>query len=409
MKLVPMLALALASLSLLAPAAQADAPLSLSRVIELASAQAPDVRLAESRVAEGEARLAKANVVTLDNPKLDLAAGPRSGAESGADVEAGIEIPVELGARRSKRVAVAQAGARRERQNAGEARRQSVASAVGAYYRLLHAGETVRFVQERKGLAEQLLLIARERHSAGDVARFEVNLARTELARIESDLDAAQVGVAQARTALAKALGLPSAKGIEVSGELKERGYFDAVRAAAPPAARSDIEAALADVEASRAAVDLANAERLPDLSLRLSYRREGRDNIALAGMTVTLPVMNPRRGELQEARVQHERAVTTAALRRTALGVEVEGAQSAYDAAVQAARRLEEGGLALVQENDALAAESYRAGKINLSTLLQLRREALETRRAYLERLLQAADAGIELALAQGSWSGTR
>jgi outer membrane protein, heavy metal efflux system len=32
---------------------------------------------------------------------------------------------------------------------------------------------------------------------------------------------------------------------------------------------------------------------------------------------------------------------------------------------------------------------------------LLQVRRDALETRREYLERLLEAADAGVELASA--------
>src|SRR6185369_8444109 len=87
--------------------------LTLARVIELAAANAPEVRLSTTRIAEGEAKLAGAQIRTQENPKLDLAAGPRSGTESSADVEVGFEIPFELGSKRSKRVVMAQAGIQR--------------------------------------------------------------------------------------------------------------------------------------------------------------------------------------------------------------------------------------------------------------------------------------------------------
>lgn len=108
----------------------------------------------------------------------------------------------------------------------------------------------------------------------------------------------------------------------------------------------------------------------------------------------------------VQEARVQHQRALMTAEISQAAIAAEIEGARSAYDAAVQAVRHMETDGLPLQQENESLAHESYRAGKINLSTLLQLRRDALETRQEYLERLLEAAEAGVELASASDTWT---
>ena len=46
---------------------------------------------------------------------------------------------------------------------------------------------------------------------------------------------------------------------------------------------------------------------------------------------------------------------------------------------------------------------ESYRAGKMDLPALLLVRRDLLETRREYLDRLLDAALAGIDLAVARG------
>jgi len=114
-------------------AADGEGILTLARVIELAAASAPEVRLSTTRVAEAEAKLAGAQARTREDPKMDLAAGPRSGPERSAEVEAGFEIPFELGSRREKRIAVAQAGIQRERHATGDVRRQATAAAVGAY------------------------------------------------------------------------------------------------------------------------------------------------------------------------------------------------------------------------------------------------------------------------------------
>lgn len=385
---------------------EAKGALTLTRVIELSAANAPEVRLSTTRIAEEEAKLAGAQVRTLENPKMDLAAGPRNGTDSTVDIEAGFEIPFELGSRRSKRVAVAQAGIKREKYATGDIRRQSVAAAVNAYYRVLQGEERLRFARDRKTMAEEFLRIAMERLLVGDVAKFEVNLAQTEVARSESEISAAQGRISQTRTILAKTLGLSSGASLQIAGDLKERSLFDTIRSDSATGERDDLQAARAEVEASRAAISLAEAERLPDLAFRISYKREGNDNIALGGITVSLPFLNPRPGPVQEARVQNQRAQIVAEARQAAISAEIEGARNTYDAAVEAVRRIEADGLILQQENESLAGESYRAGKINLSSLLQVRRDALETRREYLERLLEAADAGIELASANGKWS---
>lgn len=398
--------LAVLALPTLAIADEVKGVLTLARVIEISAANAPEVRLSTTRIAEAEAKLAGAQIRTLDNPKLDLAAGPRNGSESSVDVEVGFEIPFELGNRRDKRVAAAQAGIQRDKHATGDIRRQSVAAAVGAYYRVLQAEERLRFARERKTLADELLRIARERHLSGDAAKFEVNLAQTEVARADSDISAAKGRIALARTILAKTLGCSSGADLQITGDLKERSLFDTIRSAQTARERDDLGAARAEVEASRAAISLAEAERLPDLAFRVSYKREGSDNIALGGITVSLPFLNPRPGPIQEARVQHQRAQIAAEVRQAAISAEIEGTRNTYDAAVEAVRRIEEGGLVLQQENESLAGESYRAGKINLSTLLQVRRDALETRQEYLERLLEAADAGVEMASANGKWS---
>lgn len=50
--------------------------LTLSRVIELSAANAPEVRLSATRIAEEEAKLAGAKVRTLENPITGSGGGP---------------------------------------------------------------------------------------------------------------------------------------------------------------------------------------------------------------------------------------------------------------------------------------------------------------------------------------------
>ena len=405
---------AMAALSLTAATVSASEPtpaLTLARVIETASEHAPEARLASTRIAEEEARVAGARVRALENPKLSLAAGPRTGGDdSGLDAELELEVPFELRDKRGKRSELAKAALRRETHAAADLRRQGVTDAVRAYFGVLHAEERLKLAGERRKVAEELLHISRERHRTGDVAKFEVNVAAAEVAGAESEVAAAKGRLAAARGLLAQKLGLRSGADLVVAGELKDRSFFDSLRSAVGTTAeREDLQAARAGIDAARASVLLAEAERTPDLALTLSYKREGSENVALGGVSMPLPFFNPRKSELQVARVQHQRAQLSAELAEVAIAAEVDGARNAYDAAVDAARRIEREGLPLQQENAMLAGESYRAGKINLSTLLQVRRDALDARREYLDRLTEAAEAGVALASATGAWTTAR
>jgi cobalt-zinc-cadmium efflux system outer membrane protein len=379
-------------------------PLTLSRVIDLAGKTAPEVRIAATRIAEEEGRLAGAQVRSLENPRLEAALGPRIGPTTTVDVDVGVEIPFERGGKMDHRVAVARAGILREKHAVEDARRQAIALAVGAYYRVLQADERLRLAEERKALAEELFRVARERHQGGDVPLFDVNLARAELSRAESSIASEGGRVARARAVLAASLGLPSGGDLRVEGDLKDRSFFDTIPSGISLEKRSDLLAALAEEDASRAGIALAEAQAKPDIAFRVGYRHEGGNDIFLGGVSVPIPFFNPGKAPVQEARARSDRARVTAEARKTAISSEIEGARRAYAAAGESVALLEKDGLPRQQENEELASESYRAGKINLSILLQVRRDALDTRREYLERLLEAAEAGVELAAAVGA-----
>ena len=383
-----------------------EGPLTLARVMELAASMGPEVRISATHVAEAEAKLAGAKVRTIENPQLELAAGPRSGDETSIDTDLALEIPIELWGRRDKRISAAEALLQREKHTAEDVRRQSISSAVGAYCQVLLTQKRVELARERKVLAEEILRIATERHQAGDVPRFEVNMARTEVARAESTVSVELGHFALAQGALAQSLGLASGANLKIEGDIKESLLLAALSAESPPQERFDLRAALAEVEVSAANVALAKAEQRPDVALRLSFGQEGEENIAMAGVSIGLPFLNPRQGAVQEAEAKNKRANIAAENRRAAIANEIESARLAYKSAVESVRRLETDALPLQADNQLMAAESYRAGKINLATVLQVRREVIETQREYLERLAEASQSSINLASAIGIFS---
>jgi cobalt-zinc-cadmium efflux system outer membrane protein len=81
----------------------------------------------------------------------------------------------------------------------------------------------------------------------------------------------------------------------------------------------------------------------------------------------------------------------------------EVKAALDAYLEKLSAVEELEKNALPSVGENEMLARRSYEEGEIGLAELLLIRRETLETRLAYVDRLLDAAIAGVEVEFRSG------
>lgn len=388
------------------PAATADPSMSITRerVIELARKRAPAVRIAETRVEESRGKLVGARVLLPENPALEVMAGPRWANGRTTDIEALLAVPIQLGGRRDKRIAVANAAVDRDTQLARDAQRTTVGVALAAYYRTLAAKGRVELGQARKVLADDLLKTANERRRAGDVAQLEVNLATAEVARAESEILSAEAGLTRARAELAVGLGLGAGDAFAVDGKLDDRTPFDAVLATRQVAERPDLRAARAEVVGTRSDVALADASRFPDLSFRVGYKREDEGtDIVLGGFAISLPFFERNQGPRAESRARRARAAVELDALQSAVAIEVEATRAAYQTAVASVQRLAEKGLPLAMQNEDMARESYRVGKIDLATLLLVRREALDTRREHLERQLEAALAGVDLTVAVG------
>lgn len=380
--------------------AHADDVLTLSRVIELARARAPDPQIARARIDEAAGGFVGARQRTTRNVTLQADVGPRIGDGRSTDLQTTLSFPLELGGRRAGRVAVVQAAVEHERTKTADVERVTIGNAVAAYYRVLHSDRRLALAEERVRLADEAEATARQRMRAGDIAEFEVNLARGEVARAKSAVVAATGDRVRARAELANILGISNAS-TTVSGDLGNRA---ALERAGTPTDRSDLRMLAQEVRLASAEGASARTSRWPQLDLRFSFEHEREADIILGGVALELPTFDRGQGDHARAAAREKRARTELAVRTSQISSYVESARIAYDAAVAASQILEREAIPLSIDNATAAFASYRAGKLDIGALLVIRREALDTRREHLDRLLDAALAGVDLWIARGA-----
>jgi cobalt-zinc-cadmium efflux system outer membrane protein len=385
-------------------AAQVSTPaesLTAERVVALARARAPQVRSAESAVLEARGRLAGARSFGRENPSIEGVAATDDRFEQRTQWE--LTVPVGVGLGFAGRVGVARAELEREQHLVADVRRGAVGAALAAYYRTLHAARRVELARDRLAVAADLQRSALERHRAGEVPRLEVLLTETEEVRAQSEVLAEEQGLARERVVLAAALGLPSGESLLLAGDLADRSLIEQTLEGVAPARRADVLAADREVQAAKAARNLARGDLLPRLDFRLNYGHEGGEPLVQPGLAVTVPLFQYGQESRALASAREGRARSELERIQNAAAAESEGLQKIFEWAGRAADSLGSRALPRVAESEGMVRESYRAGKIDLPALLLVRRDLLETLREYLDRLLDIALAGIDLAVAKG------
>lgn len=391
-----------ASTGIGAPPDVSGEPLTAEGVVKLAAARAPEVLIAQTRLLEAKGRLDGARALGLDNPVVDVLRG--SGESLDRASELSLQIPFGFGLHRGRRIAEADAEIEREGYVVADVRRRAAGLSLEGFYRVLHSEERKAIAQDRRTLAEELRRVASEKVRTGDAPRLELLVAEGELSRAESEVLSEEQSLAQARAELAVILGLSSGSAIEVSGELSDRTLFEGTDPLVDPALRVDVLAAESEVKASQAAVANAQSALFPGFAFLLSYEHSRDEDIVRPGLSISLPIFNSGQGARGEAKARRERAAVELTARRAAALAEAEGARNGYANAVASAREIEERGLPRAIETESLARESYEAGKLDLPGLLVVRANALDTRREYADRLLDAALAGVDLAVSVGA-----
>jgi cobalt-zinc-cadmium efflux system outer membrane protein len=371
--------------------------MTLAEVLARAREQAPRIVSARLAVDEARGRLLGAAVRLHTNPELEASVGTREGPDSRfTDFEVGLAQRFEPGSRRSARIAAAEAAIAQSAAIVDETTRDVLRLAAGAYFRALHAQERIRLLDAAQELAGNVYSVADRRFKAGDIAVLDVNIAKASLARIRAAREAAEALRALAIGDLRQLLRID--EDIRVAGDLAVGNPPDLATLLQAASQRPELRALEAAVQEAEADAQLGRTFARPDYGLGVRYAREEGDQILLGGVTVTLPFFSKGQ-ELQAvgtARASRLRAELDAA--RSRVHIEVRSVFEAYSRRAAGLRLLESDAIPGLDENEALTTRSFEAGQLGLPELLLIRREILDTRSQYLDALLEAALARIDL-----------
>jgi cobalt-zinc-cadmium efflux system outer membrane protein len=369
--------------------------------------QHPEVALAreDRALAAGERRQAG---LVRHNPELTLAAGPSwAPGVTRYDLEGRLAQTIELGGKRARRLAVARAGV--ESADAALARSAAVARATirERFGRALVAGARLGVAREDAEVARATLDAARERLALGAATQTEVNVAVAAAGRATGAVRAAERDVLQTRAALAAAVGAAPTAELEPTGPLPRPtplAAADDALVARALAARPELTLRAAAKRRASAELDAAGAEAAPDLTVAVAAAHSATEEIdaVLLELMLPLPLWNRGQGSRDAARAAVRRADTEEAVARREVERDVRLAARRYRLAAAAVAELDRDVGGALHENLELARAAMASGKIGLLELSAIRRDLVESQRAYLDAVdeLVAAARDLEVAL---------
>ncbi len=337
--------------------------------------------------ARSQVDMAKAGVVTASaflNPEVTVTAGPDSNRyplivtgptsmQRSVTVNQAIENPFM----RSARINASEAAVEASRAGFDQVRADLAAQLRVRAYELLLRQEQANMEQ---GIYD-LLSDARRRIAAnvekGEVARFELIRADTEVQSAANRKEAAQLTVERARIALKQLTAGALPTHFEISASLKDPVNLPALETLRQevPTTNPDIVRLQAEQERANQRISQEKASVLPSLNVLYTNYQDAQFTSNIAGMSVRIPIFYRRRGEIDTAIHDSARIRDTLEFRRYEIGQLLE---SAWQALQIAQRRVDmfEGGLIKEAENAVKVAQAaYRFGERGLIEFLDTQR----------------------------------
>ena len=312
----------------------------------------------------------------------------------------GIGMPLVIGGR----IGAATSAAEAERAAAAVRfvwRRREILGAVKqAFVEVLAARKSLELIRETRDIARTFRDTTDERFRAQAIPEMEVLKAAVNLAKADSDVMIAEKRLAVAQHALLAAIGKQDLPVRPLVGELSVHFAapdFDALR---DQVAESHplIEEAMRSRAAAEREIELARAERIPDLGLQIEAGRDSEDaGIVQAFLSVPIGVFNRNQAKLASASIRLDQSQQRIAATLNDLLFRIDGISREFTAAQQRVDSYEMEVLPKAERALDQTNEGHRLGKFTFLDVLDAQRTLVEAKIAYVE-----AVAALNLAVAE-------
>jgi cobalt-zinc-cadmium efflux system outer membrane protein len=362
-------------------------PLTYPRALELATSRNLGVAAATRARVIREAAIRTAG--EIPNPDLSL--------DFTQDVPhqvVTLGVPIELGGKRRRRIDLA-----REELSLAEVDVRTELRIVRrevrqAFYTLVAADNRMQLAETILDLTRRFRDVAQARFESGAAPRLEVLQSELGVTRAETDLDLARSTRVASQAQLNAVMNLPPQQALTTEGNLYDRASGVTYEAMLAVAVQSNVDMVALDrqIAVEQRRIDLLRAERIPTPAFSVSalFNAPGEFTSAFGvGVSLPLPIFSRNQGAIAAS------IATTSQLRtrREATLRAVENSVFAVVARIEAERRqldaYEQRLVPTATDLEALAEESYRAGRTSVLGVLDAQRSLRDLRREALQAAL--------------------
>ncbi|MBS0424863.1 MAG: TolC family protein [Proteobacteria bacterium] len=339
------------------------------------------------QAARSQIEMAKAGVVAASaflNPEVTVMAGPDTrrlpfDLTGPASMQRSVTVsqPIENPFMRSARINASEAGVDASRASYDQVRADLAAQLRIRAFELLLRQEQAAMEQGIYELVEDVRRRIAINVERGEVARFELIRAETEVQSALNRAQAAQLTVQRARLALMQLTAGAMPADFTISASLKDPVQLPPLETLRQevPAVNPDVARLQAEQERANERIKQEKASVLPQVNVLYTNYQDAQFTSNIAGASVRIPIFYRRRGEIDTAIYDSARIRETLEFRRYEISQLFE---SAWQALQIAQRRVDmfEGGLIKEAENAVqIAQAAYRFGERGLIEFLDTQR----------------------------------
>ncbi|SAL77788.1 outer membrane efflux protein [Caballeronia peredens] len=366
--------------------------LSLTDILGLAADANPMLRGARASVNAASGAFMQAGA--RPNPSISLLQEGFGGTER--TTTAALNQTIELGDKRRARLDVASYGREVAIATLDSSNATLRAQVIASFYGLLAAQRQLQVAEESAQIATRSADLAEKRAKAGKVSPVEATKARVAASGVQIEVVNARARVSTAAEKLVTVTGAPSIRNRTVAGDIESIPDMAAFSELAPRLDDAPLSrAARAEMLRSNAAISMERAKRIPDITVTAGMKRVVagglRDNQAVVGVSIPLPLFDTNKGALLEATHKAEKAEADFDTERANLRLELTQAYASYESAKQEAARLKADVLPAARQALEAMARGYELGKFSFLDVLDAQRTLFQEQSRYVQALTDA------------------
>lgn len=358
----------------------------------------PTLDLARARLATTEGALTTAHA--RPNPTFDLTPGVPAPYLLSQD----LLFLIETAGKRGIRVQIARDLRQAAQFDLADSAWTVAMGVRAALLNYLIASRNSALLESEQKIRADQVAIMEQILRAGENTRFDVDVARIELSKTVTAMRAAEIQAANARSALATAIGVPTAALDGVEFSWPEMETLPSVESLSMDRVRRDavldrlnIRRALAQYAAAEAELNSEIAKQYPNFNVGPGYTYEESHHFFTVGFSTTLPIFNRNQGPIAEAEGRRERAAARFLQTQAQVIENTERAFAVYKSALttftqaDSSYQLQESQLPIIERNISAGADdrlSLDAVEIQVSTLARARLDALARAQGALGEL---------------------